>query len=449
MYQDVIAAIATPPGEGGIAVVRLSGELALAVAKKCFRRRRGRFSPKPWRVYYGEVCALGGERIDECLLTYFRAPHSYTGEDVVEFGVHGGSFVAGRVLERLLECGAALAAPGEFTKRAFLNGRIDLAQAEAVIDVIRASSDLALRNANLHLQGSLRREILEIRQRLLGALALVEAHLDFPDLDAPLLTHSEVEAELALAAENLDSLVATARGGRVVREGFRVALIGRPNVGKSSLFNYLAGQERAIVTSIAGTTRDVLEVTINHEGLLLKLFDTAGLRAEGDFLERLGMERTEQTMEQADFVLLLIDASEELHAEDLSLLERTANFKRHIVLTKSDLPPRVVLPGENAWLGVSAHTGVGVHELRELIAAAARVTLGTQAQFVTNIRHTSALSKARLATETAMCAAKAGWELEMVVIDVRRALALLGEITGDDVTHGLTDEIFAQFCIGK
>jgi len=450
LYQDVIAAVATPPGEGGIAVLRVSGKAALEVAKGCFRRRRGRFSPRPWRVYYGEIFAANGETIDECLVTYFRAPHSFTGEDVVEIGIHGGFFVAGRVLARLLECGARLAAPGEFTKRAFLNGRIDLCQAEAVIDVIRAGSDLALRNANAQLQGSLRRDIVSIRQRLLRALALVEAHLDFPDLDAPELTGSEVQAELRGACSDLEYLVASVRGGQVVREGFRVALVGRPNVGKSSLFNYLAGQERAIVTDIAGTTRDVLEISVLNDGMLLRFFDTAGLRDQGDFIERIGMERTEQAMGEADFILLLVDGSEELHSEDLALLERTERFRRLILLTKADLPPRALLPSEATGLWVSARTGDGVEELKEVIARAARATMGAEhAQFVTNIRHATAIGAAKVATESAMHAARDGWELELVTIDVRRALAFLGEVTGDDISHGLTDEIFSQFCIGK
>jgi len=450
LYQDVIAAVATAAGEGGIALLRLSGHAALGVATRCFRRRRGGFAPQPWRVYYGEVFDASGERIDECLLTYFRAPHSYTGEDVVEFGIHGGSFVASRVLRRLLECGARLAAPGEFTKRAFLSGRIDLSQAEAVIDVIRAGSDLALRNANSHLQGTLRRDIVDIRQHLLGALALVEAHLDFPDLDAPELTHSAVKAKIRGALTRLEGLVASVRGGEVVREGLRVALVGRPNVGKSSLFNYLAGQDRAIVTEIAGTTRDVLEVGVNYEGMLLRFFDTAGLREQGDFIERIGMERTEQAMGEADIVLLLIDGSAELHSEDLALLERTECFRRLIVLTKADLPPRALLPGELQRLAVSALTGSGVSELKELISQAARATMGAEhTQFVTNIRHARAVMEAKCATDNAMQVASEGWELELVTIDVRRALTYLGEITGDDISHGLTDEIFSQFCIGK
>jgi len=450
LYQDVIAAVATPAGEGGIAILRLSGIAALEVAKGCFRRRRGRFSPQPWRVYYGEVFDSSGERIDECLATYFRAPHSYTGEDVVELDVHGGSFVASRVLRRLLECGARLAAPGEFTKRAFLNGRIDLSQAEAVIDVIRAGSDLALRNANSHLQGTLRRDIVEIRQLLLGTLALVEAHLDFPDLDAPELTHSAVKSELRWALARLEALVASVRGGEVVREGFRVALVGRPNVGKSSLFNCLAGHDRAIVTDIAGTTRDVLEVGVNYDGMLLRFFDTAGLRDQGDFIERIGMERTEQAMSEADFIVLLIDSSEELHREDFVLLERTEVFRRLIVLTKGDLPLRALLPDEPRRLTVSAHAGSGVHELKEVISQAARTIMGAEhAQFVTNIRHATAVTGAKVATENALQVVSEGWELELVTIDVRRALTYLGEITGDDVSHGLTDEIFSQFCIGK
>ncbi|MBT9151859.1 MAG: tRNA modification GTPase MnmE [Firmicutes bacterium] len=450
MYQEVIAAISTAPGEGGIAIVRLSGDGSIEVVKKCFRRRKGRFSPRPWRVYLGDIVDSDGRRIDECLLTFFRSPNSYTGEDVVELGIHGGAFVAVRVLERLLECGAVLAAPGEFTKRAFLQGRLDLSQAEAVIDVIRATSDVALQNANLHLRGALTAEIREAERALLRVLALIEAQIDFPDMDTPKVTLSEAGAELEAAHAVLSKLLASARRGRVVKEGYRVVIVGRPNVGKSSLFNYLAGQERAIVTDIAGTTRDILEVSLNINGLLVNLLDTAGLRGDGDFIENLGMARTEQAMLEADLLLVLLDGSTNLTTEAEALLAKTSTTRRLLVVTKVDLPLQVTLPpAENAIL-VSTVTGGGMVELRETLAREAGRTIGGEHNLLlTNIRHTESVRRSREATRAAVEAARAGWELELVAIDVRQALDYLGEVGGRTVSQSLTDEIFAQFCIGK
>jgi len=448
--QAVIAAISTAPGVGGIAIVRVSGGGSLEAVKQCFRRRKGHFSPRPWRVYLGDIVGSRGERIDECLLTYFRAPHSYTGEDVIELGIHGGALVAARVLDRLLECGATLAAPGEFTKRAFLSGRIDLSQAEAVMDVIRANSDAALRNANLQLKGALAAEVQEAEQSLYRVLALIEAHIEFPDLDIPELTISQVVAELDDALAVLARLLASARRGRVVRDGYRVVLIGRPNVGKSSLFNYLAGRDRAIVTDIAGTTRDVLDVGLNLEGILVNMFDTAGLREEGDFLERLGMAKTEQAMSEADLLLLLLDSSVELSPLDLALLEKTKDRRRALVFTKADLPRQLTLPLPERGFWVSAASGEGMSELLAFLNREAAVQMGGEDNLLlTNVRHIQSIRLSHDALLAAQAAAREGWELEMVAIDVRRALVFLGEVGGKTVSDSLADEIFSQFCIGK
>lgn len=450
MDQKVVAAISTAPGFSGIAIVRISGVGSLEVVKRCFLRRKGRFSPRPWRVYYGDIVGSNAETIDECLLTYFRAPHSYTGEDVVELGIHGGTLVAAKVLDRLLECGAALASPGEFTKRAFLNGRIDLSQAEAVMDVIRANSDAALRNANLQLGGALAARLGESEKSLLRVLALIEAQLEFPDLDIPELTMKQVVTELQNTMAVLERLLASAGRGRVARDGYRVVLIGRPNVGKSSLFNYLSGRDQAIVTDIAGTTRDILQVGLNLEGVLVNLFDTAGLREEGDFIEKLGMAKTEQAMREADLLLLLLDASEELLALDLALLEKTKGYKRALVLTKADLPERLVLPPAEQGFRVSVASGDGVGKLLSFLTqSAAESMVGEDSLLLTNVRHVHCIRQSYDALRAAEAAALLGWELEMVAIDVRRALVFLGEVAGQTVSDSLADQIFSQFCIGK
>ena len=338
--QEVIAAISTPPGEGGIAIVRLSGDEAWDVARRVFRSRKLGFVPRPWRVSLGDILDSKGERIDECLCTYFKGPKSFTGEDVVEFNVHGGSFVAGRVLESLLEQGARLASPGEFTKRAFLNGRLDLSQAEAVIDIIRSNSDVALRNAGHHLQGQLSREIGDVRGMLLSIMAQIEVSIDFPEHDIPTVTHGQITQTLETAAGTLAILIDTTRAGRVAREGLKVVLVGRPNAGKSSLLNRLAGRERAIVAEVAGTTRDTVEVDLNIEGVLISLVDTAGLRESVDLVESLGIARTQAAIEQADVLLVLLDGTVEPSREDEELLESTAHRRRIVLVTKEDLPQR-------------------------------------------------------------------------------------------------------------
>ena len=450
MRRDVIAAISTPRGEGGIAIVRLSGQGCLKIARSVFRRARGHFRVSPWRVYLGEVIGQGGEPLDECLFTYFRGPRSFTGEDVVELSIHGGSFVAGRVLEVLLCSGARLAEPGEFTKRAFLNGRLALAQAEAVIDIIRAQSDVGLRNAGRQLRGMLSEEIKGMRSRLLEVAAHLEAQLDFPEHDIPSVTREAVADRLGQVEEALSKLIATVRAGRVAREGLRVVLVGRPNVGKSSLLNSLAGQERAIVAAQPGTTRDTVEVPVSLSGVLVTLVDTAGLRESADFVEKLGMERTLQAVDTADVVLVLLDSGAQLEAGDLELLDLTRGRERIVLLTKADLAATAVLPAGVEALAVSTKTGCGLAQLIEQVAGLASQAVGGEGSLlVTNLRHSRVLVEAKSLVAAALGTVNLGWDLELVATDVGLAYERLGEITGETISLDIADAIFAEFCIGK
>ncbi|MBT9155122.1 MAG: tRNA modification GTPase MnmE [Firmicutes bacterium] len=450
MRREVIAAISTARGEGGIAIVRLSGQGALRVAKQVFRRSRQPFRVKPWSVYLGEVVGQDGEPLDECLFTYFRGPRSFTGEDVIELSVHGGAFVAGRVLEVLLAKGARLAEPGEFTKRAFLNGRLSLAQAEAVIDIIRAESDVGLKNAGRQLRGMLSDEVKDMRSHLLVVLAHLEAQLDFPEHDIPSVTREAVERKLTQVGDMLRGLVATVHAGRVAREGLRVVLAGRPNVGKSSLLNSLAGQERAIVAAQPGTTRDTVEILVNLNGVLVTLVDTAGLRESEDVVEKLGMERTLQALATADVVLVLLDSSEPLQEQDYELLDLTRERERIVILTKADLDAVMHLPTGVKCLLVSARTKRGLGELiRQIAEIASRAVGGEGSLLVTNLRHSRVLVETQSRVSAALATVMDGWELELVATDVRLAYERLGEVTGETISLDICDAIFAEFCIGK
>ncbi|HSL93711.1 MAG TPA: tRNA uridine-5-carboxymethylaminomethyl(34) synthesis GTPase MnmE [Bacillota bacterium] len=449
-FDDTIAAISTPPGEGGVAMVRLSGRSAASIAERVFKFRKSRGLPfTPWRVYLGDFVDMSGTPIDECLCTFFRGPRSYTAEDVVEFSLHGGGFLAAKALDVLLNQGARLAEPGEFTRRAFVNGRIKLTEAEAVMDVIRASSDVALRQANEHLRGRLADFVTLQRESCLWLLALIEVSIDFPEDDIPSATKAQVADGLAQTFRELCSMADTVQAGRVTSEGLRVVLAGRPNAGKSSLLNALAGEDRAIVTDVAGTTRDTIEVRINLDGLLLTLWDTAGLREGSDLVEKLGVERAEKALEAADIVLVLIDGAGELHPDDRKLLKRTSAGNRIVLATKADLPRQVALAPFDA-LPVSVVNHEGLTELRIRLAREARRLAGPEnALVITNMRHHQALLRSMAHLEAAQQSLAGGWELEIVAIDVRRAVDALGTITGDAIGEELADNIFGRFCIGK
>ena len=457
MLNDTIAAISTPLGEGGLAVVRLSGPEALRIAAKCFhpagKDGRGPEEAPSHTVHYGKV-HRGGQVVDEVMLTVLRAPRTFTREHMVEISCHGGLLPAKLVLDAVLIAGARLAAPGEFTRRAFLNGRIDLAQAEAVADLIHARTELALTAANEQLAGKLSRRIEKLRDDLIGTLAHIEAHIDFPDEDISPDTKEQLLARLDGAVAFMDELLRTASEGQVLRRGVRAAIIGRPNAGKSSLLNQLLGHERAIVSAIPGTTRDTIEETANVRGLPIIFVDTAGLREAADEIEVEGIRRSRQSYARADLILHVLDNSEPLTPEDDRYLEEFAGKKRILIRNKMDLPGKLGLPKPpegTRLVEVSCATGAGVEELKDCIKGLfwAGEIRSEMLEVMINSRHQEALQRARRHTElTAECLRNEG-TLELAAMDLRIAANAVGEVVGKTSTEDLLDSIFGQFCLGK
>ncbi len=451
---DTISAIATPPGEGGIGIVRVSGAQAFEIARKLFHP----LPPKvqSHRIYVGTVVDPDtGEHIDRALLLTFRAPRSYTGEDVVEFSCHGGTVLLRRVLRLTLQQGARLAQPGEFTLRAFLNGQLDLAQAEAVADLVRARTESAQRLAIRQHEGELSRAIHTIRDDIVGILALVEAYLDFSD-DLGEMDYDYLSEQLQQLIARCQKLLSTARYGRLTREGATVVIAGRPNVGKSSLLNALLGEERAIVTDIPGTTRDVIRESIQIHGIPVQLWDTAGLRETDDVVERFGVERTHRSLHDADLILFLLSAPEGFTDEDKHLLTRLPSERTLLVWNKCDLLPQEAIADlsrqvSSHALAVSALTGWNLQQLVETIGER---LLGSdwvtpEGAIVTNERHQVALQGAIQSLQQALRSVQTALPAELISLDLRGALEALGLITGETVTEDIVERIFGDFCIGK
>jgi tRNA modification GTPase len=454
MLNDTIAAIATPIGEGGLAVVRLSGARAFAIADACFQpagKSSLAVSAAPTHtIQFGKI-TRHGQVIDEVLLAVLRAPRTFTREDTVEISCHGGLLPAKLVLDTLLENGARLAEPGEFTRRAFLNGRIDLAQAEAVADLIHSRTELALAAANEQLAGKLSQRINRLRDDLMHTLAHVEAHIDFPDEDIAPDTKSQLLRRLENGVAFMDELLNTAGEGQLLRRGIRAAIIGRPNAGKSSLLNQLLGHERAIVSHIPGTTRDTIEETANIRGLPVVFIDTAGLRESQDEIEREGIRRSRRSLAGAELILHVLDASEPLSAADASYLAEFAAKKRILVRNKADLPVKLALPAESKVVDVCCLNGQGIEALKDAIKSLvwAGEINAEMLQVAINSRHQDALHRARAATQAAAGALRADATLELVAMELRIAANAVGEIVGKTTTEDLLDSIFSTFCIGK
>lgn len=453
--DDTIAAVATPPGEGGIGIVRISGDQAIPIVKGLFVSSRGRdISTDARQIFHGDI-RDGDAPVDEVLVHVMRAPHTYTREDVVEINCHGGAGPLNAVLELALKAGARLAGPGEFTQRAFLNGRIDLVQAEAVIDRIRAQTNAALRAAAAAARGVLSAAIREIRDELLFAKSHIEAAIDFPDQDLPELITPELRRSLASAREHAEALLATADAGRLLREGASVAIIGRPNVGKSSLFNAMLRESRAIVTAQPGTTRDILHEIITIEGIPVRLMDMAGLRETEVEVERIGVEVARQAIAESAIILFLVDASEDIQPgdrvplEDLALLDTPVILVLNKIDLAEKLDPRSFQREFAATARISALTNEGLHDLEATLAALLRggVHIAPDQALVTRLHQKDSLRRAMHAIECTED--NFGKSPEFMAIEIDEALRALGEITGETTPDEVLEHIFSSFCIGK
>ncbi|SCW75225.1 tRNA modification GTPase [Paenibacillus tianmuensis] len=458
MNQDTIAAIATPMGEGGIAVIRVSGDEAVPVCDKIFTGKSKLADVPTHTVNYGYIRdPETGAQVEESLVTVMRAPRSFTKEDVVEISCHGGFVSVRKVLDLLLEHGARLAEPGEFTKRAFLNGRIDLSQAEAVIDLIRAKSDRAFRIALKQSEGSLSKTIKELRHRLVELMAHIEVNIDYPEHDVEEMTNAFIKEKCADALSDIERMLTTAQQGKILREGLVTAIVGRPNVGKSSLLNTLAQEERAIVTDIAGTTRDVVEEYVHVNGIPLKLLDTAGIRETSDLVEQIGVEKSRQALSDADLILFVCNGAEPLQPDEYVLIDQLKDRQVIAIINKQDLPQLIeeeVLKsafGEDRVVRMSLLAQQGITDLEKAIASIffSGQVESSDLTYVSNARHIHLLKQARSALTEAHEAAEAFVPIDMIQIDIRNAWEHLGEVIGDSVSESLIDQIFSQFCLGK
>ena len=452
---ETIAAISTSVGESGVSIIKLSGSEAKEIVAKIFKQKNNVdfLEAKPWTVNYGHVVDnASGDFIDEVLVSYFKGPRSFTAEDVVEINCHGGRVATESVLNAVFEAGARPAEPGEFTKRAFLNGRIDLSQAEAVIDIIHAKTELSMKSAVNQSGGKLSKEITDIRNQILNLLAFIEVTVDFPEEDLEFTTGQEVSDKLKMLTEKVNDLLKTADEGKILRDGLSVAIIGKPNVGKSSLLNALLKENRAIVTDIPGTTRDIIEEYLNIDGIPIKITDTAGIRETEDIVERIGVDRSKNKIDEADLIVFVLDSSRPLDQEDSDIIKYINNRKSITLINKIDLQEKLSLSnldlGET--IGVSALNGYGINELKDRIKEMFfHGNIEITDLMVTNRRHKEALMRAQEKMVKTKIAIDQGISLDLAAIDLNAAWNYFGEITGDTLSEDLVDKIFSDFCIGK
>jgi tRNA modification GTPase len=448
--MSTIVALSTPRGRGALAVIRLSGENALALAKKLAHLDE----IEPRRATLTQLRRPNdNEILDQVLLTCFPAPHSLTGEDVVEISCHGSPAIVRSIVDATLELGAVLAGPGEFTLRALSNGKINLAQAEAIRDLIAAQTDAAVRQASRQLNGELSNALGPFKEKLVEAIVLLESALEFVEEDIPAPRANEIENDLATISAGVKKLSESYSAGRLLQEGIRVTITGRPNVGKSSLFNKLIERERAIVTDVPGTTRDTLSEAIDLEGIPVILTDTAGLRETTDGIETLGIERTRRAMGDSDLVLVVLDGSTDLEPADRDLIGQTSNARRLVVMNKSDLPTfdtSTCCVEALQTIKVSARTGEGLTTLRSAILASLSSNgIEDGSLLITNARHYDLLCSTQRELEAARVALRERRSEELILVPLHNALRLLGQITGETTTEDILSEIFATFCIGK
>ena len=456
--DDTIAAIATAPGEGGIGIIRISGEKSLQVAQSIFKSKSGKMIKdyNARTLIYGTV--VDNEKvIDEVLVAYMKGPNSYTAEDVIEINCHGGFISVKKILELILSKGVRLAEAGEFTKRAFLNGRIDLSQAEAIIDVIKSKTDMAHEVAQSQLEGSLAKKIKDLRMNVTEVLAHLEVSIDFAEEDVEEITYQTLEEKALELRNEIKKLYDTAESGKILRDGLKTVIVGKPNVGKSSLLNSILGENRAIVTDIAGTTRDVIEEFVNIKGIPLKIVDTAGIRETEDVVEKIGVEKSRESFSTADLVIMVLDASRKLSEEDMEILESLKNKKTIVLLNKMDLEPHIELEKIEEFVNsediikISALKHQGIEELQDKIEAMVYhgSVKNSSNLMITNSRHKDALFKAYESINDAISAIEQRMPYDFIEVDFKNIWDYLGYINGDTVREDLLDTIFANFCIGK
>lgn len=461
MEFDTIAAISTPMGEGAIAIVRLSGDQAIMIADQLFKGVGGKRlkTVSSHTIHYGQIIDPKTEQVaEEVMVSVMKGPKTFTKEDVVEINCHGGLASVNRVLQLLLTNGARLAEPGEFTKRAFLNGRIDLSQAEAVMDLIRAKTDRAMNLALGQMEGRLSKLIRKLRQEILETLAHVEVNIDYPEYDdVEEMSHRMLQEKGSYVKEEIEKLLRTSQQGKILREGLSTVIVGRPNVGKSSLLNSLVHENKAIVTDIPGTTRDVIEEYVNVRGVPLRLLDTAGIRETEDIVERIGVERSRQVLKEADLILLVLNYSKKFTIEDENLFKAVEGMDVIVIVNKTDLPQVIDMDQvqkfskKHMLVTTSLLEDSGVEELEEAIASLffeGSIEAG-DLTYVSNTRHIALLTQALHSIEEAIQAVEMGTPIDIVQIDLTRTWELLGEIIGDSVHESLIDQLFSQFCLGK
>ncbi len=456
--EDTIAALATPPGIGALGIIRVSGAESHQQVDRIFKNPKGKRASEMngYTAAYGHIIDPDtGENADEVIILVMHAPHSYTGENMVEIIAHGGPVPLQAIMDLLLDRGVRLAEQGEFTRRAFFNGKMDLAQAEAVVDVIEAKTQKGLRLALDQLGGSLSRFIRESSEKLWEVLAYCEASIDFPEDELDGFTLEDVEQYLDRVEKDLEKTLETYSRGRALREGVRTTIIGRPNVGKSTLLNALLGEERALVTSVPGTTRDSVEELINLDGIPLRLIDTAGLRETEDEVEKLGVDRTRKLLERSDLILAVLDSGSGFTAEDEKMLATIPQEKSLVVVNKIDLDESIDLTGvrehfpENEILFISALEGRGLERVRQAIKERIIGSEKEEGFWVSNLRHERALKEALKSVKAAREGWKSGVTMDLAVVDIRGALHHLGQITGETINQDISREIFSRFCIGK
>ncbi|MGF7534851.1 tRNA uridine-5-carboxymethylaminomethyl(34) synthesis GTPase MnmE [Bacillus mexicanus] len=459
--MDTIAAISTPMGEGAIAIVRLSGPEAIQIADKIYKgpKEKTLSSVESHTIHYGHIVDRLSDRVvEEVMVSVLKAPRTFTREDVIEINCHGGIVTVNQVLQLALREGARLAEPGEFTKRAFLNGRIDLSQAEAVMDLIRAKTDRAMNVAMNQMEGRLSALVRRLRGEILETLAHVEVNIDYPEYDdVEEMTHQLLVEKATAVKKEIEALLRTSEQGKILREGLSTVIIGRPNVGKSSLLNSLVHEAKAIVTDIPGTTRDVIEEYVNVRGVPLRLVDTAGIRETEDIVERIGVERSRQVLKEADLILLVLNSSEELSEEDVKLFEAVEGMDVIVIMNKTDLEVKIdservrELANGRPVVTTSLLKEEGINDLEEAIQSlfyTGAIESG-DLTYVSNTRHISILQQAQRAIEDALSGIEQDVPIDMVQIDLTRCWELLGEIIGDSVHESLIDQLFSQFCLGK